>query len=59
MECLYDKKECSEYNTATNTLDIQCKDCKRHDDWSRPTGDTPLLHELLQWVKKLKRWIDK
>lgn len=38
MECPYDKKGCDKVNTSGMSMDVECPDCERHNDWIRPTG---------------------
>ncbi len=38
FECPYDLESCDHVDTATCTLEIQCKDCERYDHGVKPTG---------------------
>lgn len=53
FRCPYDRKlSCPYVDTATCTLDQDCRTCENYHNGVRATGDMPFLASIWEWFKK-------
>ena len=51
-ECPYDLDSCSYVDHATGMLNNDCTKCERYGRGVRPTGATPILGRIMDYIRK-------
>ena len=53
FQCPYEDISCDQYNTATNTLEVRCKDCEHYNDglyFIKPQNPFILFVSIYRWL---------